>query len=98
MVGLFNNFVTDVSPAVVGAFGLINDAIVATVDATQKGTTAFEKFFRIFFLGQAALYGNEEAVEELSKALDENRKITNENSAQVITSTGVSMEFMDVVA
>jgi len=98
LVGLFNNFVTDVSPAVVGAFGLINDAIVATVDATQKGTTAFEKFFRIFFLGQAALYGNEEAVEELSKALDENRKITNQNSAQVITSTGISMEFMDVVA
>ena len=98
LVGLFNNFVTDVSPAVVGAFGLINDAIVATVDATQKGTTAFEKFFRIFFLGQAALYGNEEAVEELTKALDENRKITNQNSAQVVTSTGVSMEFMDVVA
>jgi len=98
LVGLFNNFVTDVSPAVVGAFGLINDAIVATVDATQKGTTAFEKFFRIFFLGQAALYGNEEAVQELTKALDENRKITNQNSAQVITSTGISMEFMDVVA
>ena len=93
LVGLFNNFVDDVSPSVVAAFGLINDAIVATVDATDRGTDAFEKFFRIYFLGQSALYGNEKAVEELNKVLDENRKITNQNSAQVISSTGISLEF-----
>lgn len=97
LVGLFNNFVTDVSPAVVGAFGLINDAIVATVDATQKGTTAFEKFFRIYFLGQSALYGNEEAITELNKVLNENRIITNKNSAQVISSTGISLDFGQAV-
>ena len=93
LVGLFNNFVDNVSPSVVAAFGLINDAIVATVDATDRGTDAFEKFFRIYFLGQSALYGNEEAVEELNKVLEENRKITNQNSAQVISSTGISLDF-----
>ena len=98
LIGVFNNFVDDVSPAVVAGFGLINDAIVATVDASQKGTSALEKYFRIFILGQAALYGNEEAIEEFNKALDENRKITNQNSAQIITSTGISMEFMDIVS
>jgi hypothetical protein len=98
LIGVFNNFVDNVSPAVVTGFGLINDAIVATVDASQKGTSALEKYFRIFILGQAALYGNEEAVEEFNKALDENRKITNQNSAQIVTSTGISMEFMDIVS
>ena len=93
LVGLFNNFVTDVSPSVIAAFGLINDAIVATVDATDKGTDAFEKFFRIYFLGQSALYGNEEAITELNKVLNENRIITNKNSAQVISSTGISLDF-----
>ena len=37
LLGVFNNFVDNISPAVVSGFGLINDAIVATVDATQKG-------------------------------------------------------------
>ena len=97
LVGLFNNFVTDVSPSVIAAFGLINDAIVATVDATDKGTDAFEKFFRIYFLGQSALYGNEEAITELNKVLDENRIITNKNSAQVISSTGISLDFGQAV-
>jgi hypothetical protein len=97
LVGLFNNFVTDVSPSVIAAFGLINDAIVATVDATDKGTNAFEKFFRIYFLGQSALYGNEEAITELNKVLDENRIITNKNSAQVISSTGISLDFGQAV-
>ena len=98
LIGVFNNFVDDVSPAVVAGFGLINDAIVATVDATDKGTDALSKYFRIFILGQAALYGNEEAVEEFNKALDENRKITNQNSVQVVGSTGITMQFMDVVS
>ena len=97
LVGLFNNFVTAVSPSVIGAFGLINDAIVATVDATDKGTDAFEKFFRIYFLGQSALYGNEEAITELNKVLNENRIITNKNSAQVISSTGISLDFGQAV-
>jgi hypothetical protein len=98
LIGVFNNFVDDVSPAVIAGFGLINDAIVATVDATDKGTDALSKYFRIFILGQAALYGNEEAVEELNKALNENRKITNQNSVQVVGSTGITMDFMDVVS
>ena len=98
LIGLFNNFVTDVSPAVVGAFGLINDAIVATVDASQKGTSALEKYFRIFILGQAALYGNEEAVEEFNKAVSDNTEILNENSVQVFGSTGFSQDFFNVIA
>ena len=89
--------VTILGVPVVAGFGLINDAIVATVDATDKGTDAFSRFFRIYFLGQTALKGNQDAVDELTKALDENRKITNENSVQVIGSTGVTMDFMDVV-
>ena len=98
LIGVFNNFVDDVSPAVVAGFGLINDAIVATVDATDKGTDAFSRFFRIYFLGQTALKGNQDTIDELTKAIDENRKITNQNSVQVVGSTGITMDFMDVVS
>jgi len=98
LIGVFNNFVDNVSPAVVTGFGLINDAIVATVDASQKGTSALEKYFRIFILGQAALYGNEEAVEEFNKAVSDNTEILNENSVQVFGSTGFSQDFFNVIA
>ena len=98
LIGVFNNFVDDVSPAVVTGFGLINDAIVATVDASQKGTSALEKYFRIFILGQAALYGNEEAVEEFNKAVSDNTEILNENSVQVFGATGFSQDFFNVIA
>ena len=98
LIGVFNNFVDNVSPAVVSGFGLINDAIVATVDASQKGTSALEKYFRIFILGQAALYGNEEAVEEFNKAVSDNTEILNENSVQVFGSTGFSQDFFNVIA
>ena len=98
LIGVFNNFVDDVSPAVVTGFGLINDAIVATVDASQKGTSALEKYFRIFILGQAALYGNEEAVEEFNKAVSDNTEILNENSVQVFSATGFSQDFFNVIA
>ena len=97
LLNVFNNFVQNVSPAVVTGFGLINDAIVATVDSTQKGTTALEKYFRVFILGQNSLLGNEKATEELNKLLNENTEILNENSVQVISNTGLSLDFLDVI-
>jgi len=98
LIGVFNSFVNDVSPAVISAFGLVNDAIVGTIDATEKGTAVLGKYFRVFILGQAALLGNEKAAEDLNKVLNENSEILNENSVQVFNATGFSQDFFDVLA
>lgn len=97
LLGVFNNFVSDISPAVVSGFGLINDAIVATVDATQRGNTELNKYFRTFILGQNALNGDADALETLNKEMQKETKILNENSVKIITNTGLSLDFLDVI-
>jgi hypothetical protein len=97
LLQVFNNFVSDVSPAVVSGFGLINDAIVATVDATQRGNKELNKYFRTFILGQNALNGDADALETLNKEMQKETEILNENSVQIITNTGLSLDFLDVI-
>ena len=97
LLGVFNNFVSDISPAVVSGFGLINDAIVATVDATQRGNTELNKYFRTFILGQNALNGDADALKTLNKEMQKETEILNENSVQIITNTGLSLDFLDVI-
>ena len=97
LLQVFNNFVSDVSPAVVTGFGVINDAIVATVDATQRGNKELNKYFRTFILGQNALNGDADALETLNKEMQKETEILNENSVQIITNTGLSLDFLDVI-
>jgi len=97
LLGVFNNFVSDISPAVVSGFGLINDAIVATVDATQRGNTELNKYFRTFILGQNALNGDADALKTLNKEMQKETEILNENSVQIVTNTGLSLDFLDVI-
>ena len=97
LLGVFNNFVDNISPAVVSGFGLINDAIVATVDATQRGNTELNKYFRTFILGQNALKGDADALETLNKEMQKETEILNENSVQIVTNTGLSLDFLDVI-
>ena len=97
LLGVFNNFVSDISPAVVSGFSLINDAIVATVDSTQKGTTQLNKYFRTFILGQNALKGDADALETLNKEMQKETEILNENSVQILSNTGFSLDFLDVI-
>jgi len=97
LLGVFNNFVDNISPAVVSGFSLINDAIVATVDATQRGNTELNKYFRTFILGQNALKGDADALETLNKEMQKETEILNENSVQIVTNTGLSLDFLDVI-
>ena len=97
LLGVFNNFVDNISPAVVSGFSLINDAIVATVDATQRGNTELNKYFRTFILGQNALKGDADALETLNKEMQKETEILNENSVQILTNTGLSLDFLDVI-
>jgi len=97
LLGVFNNFISDISPAVVSGFGLINDAIVATVDATQRGNTELNKYFRTFILGQNALNGDADALKTLNKEMQKETEILNENSVQIVTNTGLSLDFLDVI-
>jgi len=98
LLGGFNNFVDDIAPAVIGAFGLVGDAITTTAELTDKGTDVFTDFIKRYILGQRVIKDEENAVDDFNKAVKENTEILNENSVQIFGSTGFSQDFFNVIA
>lgn len=97
LLSVFNNFVEDVSPAVVKGFGFINDAILFSIDTTEEAGNIFTNLVRDYILGQKALRGNADAQEEFLKATANTNEILNEQSVQIFSSTGLSQDFTHVL-
>ena len=97
LLNIFNNFVEDVSPAVVKGFGFINDAILISIDATEEAGNIFTNLVRDYILGQKALRGNADAQEEFLKATEKTNEILNEQSVQIISNTGFSQDFTNLL-
>jgi|9_EtaG_2_1085328.scaffolds.fasta_scaffold00093_3 hypothetical protein len=97
ILGAFNEFVEDVSPLVVGAFGLVGDAITTTAELTDKGRDAFTDFIARYILGQRVIDGSKDAIDEFNNTLEEENKILNENSVTLFNAAGTSQDLMHVV-
>ena len=97
LLGNFNSFVDNVSPAVIGAFGLVGDAITTTADLTDKGKDAFTEFIARYILGQRVIKDEEGAIEDFNQAVKENNEVLNENSVNIFNATGFSQDFTDVL-
>ncbi len=97
LLGTFNDFVDTVAPAVVGAFGLVGDAIVATSKVTDAANDAFTDFIKRYILGQRVIKDEEGAIDDFNKAVEENTEVLNENSIQVIGTTGFTQEYLHFI-
>jgi hypothetical protein len=98
LLGNFNSFVDTVAPAVIGAFGLVGDAITTTADLTDKGKDAFTEFIARYILGQRVIKDEEGAIEDFNKAVKENNEVLNENSVNIFNAVGFSQDFTNVLS